>query len=582
MKSEIKYSAVENFIMRLLATWSLTGLLLSLNNRNLLTSLDFVKTIQITDFIILFITCFCGFSILQILCRNIHFDAVVMLVFLSGYIMNSLYKSNNLYLAIGLGTFLLFAIAYVLNKYRFQLHHAYINKSSMLIIIILFGLYWFIFVGGLTTLRLLGFHAPCFDFGIFSQMFYYMKKDFQPLTTCERDGLLTHFSVHVSPIFYLILPVYYVLPYSVTLVVLQALVVFSGIIPLYLLCKKFELSHLMTLGIGIIYFTYPSIMGGCFYDIHENIFLLPLVLWLFYAIEKKKNLFIVLITILVLMVKEDAAIYTACIGLYLFCSRREKKKGILMLFGSVVYFGAVYYYLSHYGTGAMVGRYDNYMATPAAGLVGMVETLIKNPIYLFSEVFTIEKMEFMAYMLLPLLFMPFITKKITDYLLFIPFLVINLMSDNQYQHSIFFQYTFGVSAIFLYMTVKNLSGRETVKKKKHIIFMVVISILLNMTAITVKMEYIKDYQNNRSVYQKVSELLSDIPEDASVEASAFYVVPLSKRDEIYEYGTTHKCDYIVYDLRYNKEELLVKMKQKQQEGYELTAQIENQLAILKK
>ena len=37
-----------------------------------------------------------------------------------------------------------------------------------------------------------------YDFGVFSQMFYNMKQTGEMLTTCERDGLLSHFAVHFS------------------------------------------------------------------------------------------------------------------------------------------------------------------------------------------------------------------------------------------------------------------------------------------------------------------------------------------------------------------------------------------------
>lgn len=42
------------------------------------------------------------------------------------------------------------------------------------------------------------------------------------MTTCERDRVLSHFAVHVSPIYYLFLPFYALFPSPVTLEVLQA------------------------------------------------------------------------------------------------------------------------------------------------------------------------------------------------------------------------------------------------------------------------------------------------------------------------------------------------------------------------
>jgi hypothetical protein len=73
------------------------------------------------------------------------------------------------------------------------------------------GVFFVIFVGGLTTLRYLNFFTPNFDFGLFCNMFYNMSEGFVPLVTSERDRLLSHFAVHISPIYYLFASVLYAL-----------------------------------------------------------------------------------------------------------------------------------------------------------------------------------------------------------------------------------------------------------------------------------------------------------------------------------------------------------------------------------
>lgn len=64
----------------------------------------------------------------------------------------------------------------------------------------------------LTVFRVLSYAAPTYDFGIFSQMFHSMRTTGLPVTTCERDRVLSHFAVHVSPIYYLFLPFYALFP----------------------------------------------------------------------------------------------------------------------------------------------------------------------------------------------------------------------------------------------------------------------------------------------------------------------------------------------------------------------------------
>ena len=42
---------------------------------------------------------------------------------------------------------------------------------------------WFSFTAGMTVLRYRLNYSPAYDFGIFSQMYYYLDKCLQPLTT---------------------------------------------------------------------------------------------------------------------------------------------------------------------------------------------------------------------------------------------------------------------------------------------------------------------------------------------------------------------------------------------------------------
>ena len=90
-------------------------------------------------------------------------------------------------------------------------------------------------------------------------MFERMNTDWTPITTLERDRVLSHFAVHVSPIFYVMLPFYKLFPYVETLDILQVLVAFSAIIPLKLLLPKFKLSKLTNI-LTVAWFVYSQLL----------------------------------------------------------------------------------------------------------------------------------------------------------------------------------------------------------------------------------------------------------------------------------------------------------------------------------
>ena len=107
-----------------------------------------------------------------------------------------------------------------------------------------------------------------------------------------------------------------------------------------------------------VLFLYPAYSGGTSYDIHENCFLTPLILWLFYGIDRKNTVITAIAAILTLMVKEDAAVYVAVAALWLIVKTilRFKKldtknliTGIVLLAVSLAWFLVVTGYLAKSG-----------------------------------------------------------------------------------------------------------------------------------------------------------------------------------------------------------------------------------------
>lgn len=198
-----------------------------------------------------------------------------------------------------------------------------------------------LFTGIIGCLYYKNYWTPCFDFGLFSQMFYFMKETGKCLVTCERDGLLNHFAVHFSPIFYLLLPLYMLIPSPCTLLVAQGFIVASGVLPLVLICKKFKLSNTAAGLFAVCYVLYPAFAGGCFFYLHENCFLAPLILWFIYFSEKNQTLPASAAALLILLVKEDAAVYTAVISLYFLFSRKklQTKPCPIRYLHTVLYYG---------------------------------------------------------------------------------------------------------------------------------------------------------------------------------------------------------------------------------------------------
>lgn len=513
--------------------------------------------------------------------NNPAFDGTVLLITAFALSFEILFRQKDFYLLFGALFIWAFLAYFLMRDDRAGLCRLPLGEKAQKIIILIAALVYVAFVGTVCTLRYLNYTSATFDFGIFSQMYYYLKETGIPYTTCERDVLLSHFAIHLSPVYYLLLPIYWLFPHPITLLIAQPLILASGVIPLYLLAKHFGVSGKGRVCVCAAYCLFPALIGGCMYDIHENLFLTPFLLWLFYFYEKKRMPLFWLFFVLTLTVKEDAAVFTACVGCYIMFARKDWRRGLTAICASIVYFLGAIALLNAMGWGVMDYRFNNFLSNPDLGIASVLVTIFTNPGYLISEVFVAEKLPYFFLMLLPLGFLPILVKKPSQLFLLIPWLLINLMPDYSYQYSLNFQYNFGAAAIMFYLAVQNLGQFSTAVRRGFLLFISVACVLSSAATVGNKLDIIADYQHYSERNRTLTEYLEQIPEDASVTTSGYFMPRLSQRREAYDYKAMKKTDYVIIDLQPGHEEgAMDYVREYQTNGYTQTLFIDNLIIIL--
>lgn len=464
----------------------------------------------------------------------------------------ALWGTNDAALCVGITLFFLLTASLFLRPADFQPLYAPLARIR-LPLLILIPTAGFLLISVLCILRYRTYHASNFDLGIFIQMFHSMKTDFTQMTTCERNRPLSHFSVHISPIYYLLLPLYALIPTAETLLTAQAAVVISGVIPLLLLCrlKKFR-NHTRPLWC-ILYCTSAALVSPCFYDFHENAFLPPLLLWFVYAMERGTYPLAVLSGILTLLVKEDAPIYLLCIGLYYLCTRQRRIAGLITALTALVYFLIALMLLSYGGEGAMIYRtYNGLMTDPEGGILNVILTVLRHPDRFLSICFRAEKLPFLLTMLLPLLFLPLRTKKPQRLFFCLPFVLTNLAPSYPYAADIGFQYVFGTFTCLLIAAVLNLSEVRLPRRRFLLPLMTAASVLCCICFDSAYLSYFRTYTQNHTLYAQIDALLETVPSNASVCADQFYLPHLAQRRDLYMLSggqpEFYGCTYVVVDL----------------------------------
>ncbi len=510
-------------------------------------------------FLILLLACFLLFLFLRVLAKSPRLDDILLCGGAVLYGLVLVYRYNGAapyaFLSLVLLAVVLVTLPILRNTTSSLLGNHSPSAKSCRYLVLLCGIALATGICLFSVMRYLTFAAPNYDFGLFCQMFHNMKEQFLPLVTSERDQLLSHFAIHISPIYYLILPFYLLFPSPITLQVSQAVILASGIVPLYLLARHFRLPYKYAVLLALLFAAHPAISAGCSYDLHENCFLLPLLLWLFYCYETNHKHLLTVTAILILFVKEDAAIFLVIFGIYLLFSRKDHRTGWPLIVGALLYFSLAVLLLNLYGTGAMFGRYSALFGESGT-FGGLLKLLLQTPGYFleimvsFTDAIT-EKPLYLLQILLPFGLVLWRTNRYSRYLLLLP-LVVNLLSNFKYQYDIGFQYSFASLAFCLYLYVQNLSERPIAKQRNLLLFSVISSCFLYSMIILPKIEaYVGRWIQDNAVFTEMEAVLDEIPDDASVTASTMLLAHLAQREVIYEdyYHKTPDTDFVVLDMR---------------------------------
>lgn len=519
---------------------------------------EYISAVPFIDVILIFLSVFIALSVVcSLLPKHLrNFDPIAAIVSVVVFDLQLLLGANNFYLTAGITIVSLVIIAYALNK--LQLPEQQPGKhTGILCDAVIAGfavaIVTFISIGTICHHRL--FYTGTHDFGLFVQMFHSLAEDLTAVTSSERDTFMSHFAIHSSYIFYLLVPIFKLFPYEETLLISQAVLAMGGVVPLILIAKKRNFSQGALIGIGAAYIFSTALISPCFYDFHENAFLPTLLMWTLWAVDTKRTAAFYIFSALVCIVKEDAPLYIISIGLYAFFENKGTIKrihGAIAAFLSGAYMIFITKWLTENGDGQTMtsSRFGHLLADPEGGIIDVVISAFSNPGYLLSQLIQEKTLVFFLQVMIPMLFLPFFTKKIHRYLLMVPFIVMNLIIGANYGYAanIGFQYIFGPATLMLFMSLINVHDMTPQMRKNIPILWSIATVLFFAGVQADDANYIRQYTEKKDYYIQSEQMLDSIPEDAVIAGNALITSHVCDRKEVYIF------DY--NDLNAEKTELI--------------------------
>jgi len=552
------------------------------------TDLAYVRDISILSFAVVLISTILIFAATVIALKStiiLNWSLLCSSVFFAVLLCSQL--DGEIYFNIGVALVLIFIVKYVTEENRLGIDLLSMSKKTSFIITAAVFAVFFVFVSYCTVMKYRTFAHSTFDFGIFCQMFEQMAKTGLPFTTVERSEYLSHFAVHFSPVYYLLLPFYMIFRSPAFLLVAQAFIVGFGMFPLRRICLKLGMTPAMSTAAAVLYAVFPTMANGCFCDFHENKFLSVFILYLIYFALCENDIGILVFTFATLSVKEDAAIYVMAVAIWMLLTKRNRLTAAFSFLISVLYFIFACKMIAFSGGEIMMSRLDNYYIDQDGGFLSVIKTCFFDIGFLIKEVFLGanterfseityggQKIEFILWTCAPLLFMPFASKKTSHLTLMIPLLVINLMPAWMYQHNVNYQYTYGTAALLIAAAVLALSEKTPEFRRRVMVGALVISLVFASSLLSSKAgKYVERYYKYSDAYEATADALDTIPEDASVTAYGFFVPYLSHIDDLHTcpdyYAPYAQTDYYVIDTRYKNDSHTSKMIAAMDDDYEL-------------
>ncbi len=176
-----------------------------------------------------------------------------------------------------------------------------------------------------------GLGTFAYDVGLYDQGVWLLSRGQAPFVTLMGRNL---FGDHASLILVFLVPLFWIIPGTATLLVVQAVAIAGGAIPLYLFARRVLQSEPLGVCAAFLWLANPAVNGTGMENFHPDSFLglfLPLALYALY--ERKWRLYAVAV-FLCLLVKEDVVLVMVPLGIFV-AFRFDRRKGLWTAFASL-------------------------------------------------------------------------------------------------------------------------------------------------------------------------------------------------------------------------------------------------------
>jgi uncharacterized membrane protein len=299
----------------------------------------------------------------------------------------------------------------------------------------------------LSILRHRAFQTGRFDLGNMVQAVWSTAHGHPLQITGLRGDQISRLAAHFDPILVALAPLWLVWPSPDLLLVVQAVAVALGALPVFWLARKHLGSDRVGLGFALAYLLYPATQWLTLNEFHPVALACPLLLYAVWYLDEGRLLPFAVCGLLAAATKEEIALVVAGLGIWFALAHGHRLEGAaIAAAGAAVALVAIEVVIPHFnraGSSSFFSRYGEVGGSPG----GILRTAVTDPWKIVTTAVTGRGLGYLARLVLPLgllvVFAPLLL------LAAIPELAINLLSATTTQTSIRFHYTAGLIPVLV-------------------------------------------------------------------------------------------------------------------------------------
>jgi uncharacterized membrane protein len=294
--------------------------------------------------------------------------------------------------------------------------------------------------GSLSILRHRAFNTGRYDLGNMVQTVWNTAHGHFLQMTSGDGRQISRLAAHFDPILAAFAPLWWIWPSPELLLLVQAVAVALGALPIFWLGHKHLRSEQAGLAFALVYLLYPATEWLTLNEFHPVALSCPLLLFAFWYLDEDRLVSFAVFALLAITTKEEIGFVVAGFGIW-YALRRDRRAGTTIAGGGVLVSAlAIAVVIPHYNAGAESAFYGRYDAIGgSAG--GIARTAVTRPWRILEQAFQGGDIRYLLHLLLPfgLLFVlaPLVLVAA------LPELALNVLSATPTQTSIHFHYTSG-------------------------------------------------------------------------------------------------------------------------------------------